>query len=249
MPFISFDQITSGAVVRYTLIDLVLFLSVRDVIMHVCGQSLKTANKTWERLPDQQRQELRGDIRDFKFEGQGQKNMPVITVDGAMKLMMILPGKRAKAMRVHAADILSRFVMGHESLVTEIRQNRQMGPAAACTSLLEKACLYKELPQATYLYATKSEAFPELIKIGRASDMEANLSTLNTGCAPAPHYTVAVVPTFNAVRDKAWAHEFFMEDRQEGEFFKISDEQVKAFFGGQVMAKYQLELAEMLSIA
>jgi hypothetical protein len=246
---ISFHQIASGAVVRCTWIEKVLFLSVRDVIMHICGSSGKRANETWERLTDRQKQELADDISQFKFPGQGQRDMPIITVDGAMKLIMMLPGKRAKAMRVQAADILSRYVLGHESLEAEIRQNRQTGPVAACTKLLEKACLYKELPQATYLYATRSDAFPGLLKIGRASDIDASLSTLNTGCAPAPHYTVAVVPTFHAVRDKAWAHEFFQSSRREGDFFEASVEEVKAFFNGQVMAKYQLELAENIASA
>ncbi len=249
MPVIPFDDIARGATVRCTTIALVLFLSVRDVIMHVSGHNRKTAHSTWTRLSDQQKKELEDDLEEFQFPGQGNSKQPVITVKGAMKLMMMLPGKRAKAMRVQAADILERYVLGHESLVDEIRQNRRVGPAVACGKLLEKACLYKELPQAAYLYATKSEAFPGLIKIGRSSDMTASLTVLNTGCVPVPHYTVAVVPTFDPLRDKAWAHEHFSTSRREGEFFEVTDEEVKAFFNGQIMAKYQLELAESIASA
>lgn len=249
MPVIPFDEIARGATVRYTMIAMVLFLSVRDVIMHLCGHNRITANTTWARLSEQLKKELDNDLEEFQFPGQGHRAQPVITIKGAMKLMMMLPGKRAKAMRVQAADILERYVLGHESLVDEIRQNRHIGPAAACAQLLQKACLYKELPQAAYLYATKSEAFPGLIKIGRSSDMTASLTGLNTGCAPIPHFTVAVVPTFDAMRDKLWAHEFFEKGRREGEFFEIADEEVKVFFNGQIMAKYQLDLAERIANA
>jgi hypothetical protein len=240
---IPFDEIASGASVRCIPIDMVLYLSVRDVIMHISKCSIKTAHQTWGRLNDKQKEELAGNVKQFQFCGQGQSSQPVITVDGAMKLMMMLPGKRAKAMRVQAADILSRYVLGNESLIAEIRHNRQIGPAAACANLLEKACLYRELPQAAYLYATKSEAFPGLIKIGKSSDLTASLACLNTGCAPEPHYTVAVVPTFDAQRDKAWVHEYFKSSRREGEFFNVSHAEIKAFFNNQIMAKYQLELA------
>ena len=246
---IPFDEIARGATVRCITIALVLFLSARDVIMHISGCGCKTAHTTWTRLAKKQREELSDDLEEFQFPGQGQSKQPVITVKGAMKLIMMLPGKRAKAMRVQAADILERYVQGNESLVDEIRQNRQMGFAAACGTLLAKASLYRELPQAYYLYATKSEAFPGLIKIGRSSDMTASLTVLNTGCAPAPHYTVAVVPTFDALRDKAWAHDVFSTSQREGEFFEIGEDEVKAFFNDQIMAKYQLELAENIANA
>lgn len=249
MPAIPFDVISPGASVRFTLIDLVMFLSVRDVIMHIGGKTTQAANRFWERLSDKNKEELVGDISIFQFTGRGQTKQPVITVEGVMKLMMMIPGERAKFMRVRAADILTRYVMGEDSLITEIRQNKQIGPAAACSKLLEKASLYKEMPQVSYLYATKSEAFPDLIKIGRASDVEANVGNLNTSCAPAPHFTVAVAPTFDALRDKAWAHEYFSNARKEGEFFKVSVQEVKTFFSNHVMTKYQLELAESISSA
>jgi hypothetical protein len=251
MAAIPFDKIVPGASVRFTMIDLVIFLSVRDVIMHLCGKNRKRANEVWERLSVKQKSELVGDISIFQFPGQGQSKMPVITIEGAMKLMMMLPGERAKHMRVHAADILSRYVQGKDSLIAEIHQNKQIGPVAACTNLAERAVVkasqYKEMPRVSYVYGTKSDAFPGLIKIGRTLDVDARLASLNTGCAPAPHYVVAVAPTFDASRDEAWAHAFFSSNRKHGEFFEVTVEEVKTFFANHIMTKYQLELVESIA--
>lgn len=249
MNWIPFDEIYSGASIRCVSIDSILFISVRDIIMCVCGTEYTTANTCWARIKKTHMEELTEDLDEHQFPGAGQRIIPIITVQGGMKLIMMLPGKRAKAMRVQASDILARYVMGNDSLIHEIRKNKQMGPAKACATLLEKACLYTELPQAVYLYATKSDAFPGLIKIGRSSEIAASLSCLNTGCAPAPHYTVAVVPTFDAIQDKAWAFEFFSHARVEGDFFSVSEQEVKAFFNTQIMHKYQMQLSENISNA
>jgi hypothetical protein len=127
---------------------------------------------------------------------------------------------------VHAADILSRYVQGEDSLIAEIHQNKQIGPVVACTNLAEKAAVkasqYKEMPQVSYVYGTKSDAFPGLVKIGRTLDVDARLASLNTGCEPAPHNVVDVAPTFDATRDEAWAHSFFSSACKEGEFFEVT---------------------------
>jgi hypothetical protein len=195
--------------------------------------------------------EIIASCKHHKFKGRGQGYQAVITVEGAMKLIMVLPGERAKAMRLQAADILSRYILGEDSLVEEIKQNKQIGPVAACSNLAHKAAAkasqYTEMPQASYVYGTKSDAFPGLVKIGRSCDITARLASLNTACAPAPHYIVAVAPTFNAVRDEALAHTFFSSSRKEGEFFEVEPEAVKSFFTNHIMAQYQVELAEHIA--
>ena len=215
------------------------------------GAIFARANEVWRNLSEKQNEELAGDVSTFKFPGQSKREGPIITIEGAMKLMMMLPGKRAKLMRMQAADILSRYVLGEESLITEIHQNKLIGPVAACSKLAEKAEVkasqYKEMPQVSYVYGTKSDAFPGLVKIGRTLDVDARLHSLNTGCAPAPHYVVAVAPTFDAQRDEEWAHAFFASARKEGEFFEVTVEEVKTFFAKYIMAKYQLELAESIA--
>ena len=251
MATIPFDDIVPGATVRYTLVAHAIYLSVRDVIMHISRITGKRANEVWRMLTVQQRGELAKDLAEYHFSGQGQSRQPIITVDGAMKLMMMLPGKHAKSVRVQAADILSRYINGNESLVEEVYQNKMMGPAAACSKLLEKAegnaYHNQEMPPVSYVYGTKSDAFPNLIKIGRTSNVSARLSSLNTGCAPNPHYTVAVAPTFNASRDEALAHTFFAHARREGEFFEVTVQEVKTFFANHILSQYQVELAECIA--
>lgn len=270
MATIPFDEIVPGATVRFTLIDLIMFLSVRDIIMHISGKSRKRASETWsnlqpklkiktqkdanrkwERLSEDQKKELEEDIQYFKFPGQGQTMTPVITIEGAMKLIMMLPGKQAKAMRVQAADILTRYVMGNDSLITEIQHNKKIGPMAACHKLAKKAALkldqYTEMPLVSYIYATKSEAFPGLIKIGRSSNVDARISSLNTGCAPYPHAIIAVAPTYDAPRDELSAHTFFSAQRREGEFFETTEGEVRDFFANHIMTLYQKELCDYIA--
>lgn len=103
-------------------------------------------------------------------------------------------------------------------------------------------------PYFQYIYATKSAAFPGLIKIGRTSDMKARLSQLNTGCAPVPHTLVAIVPTMDMYRDECLAHQFFADERREGEFFEIEECLVKDYFQGVIMPRYIQELHESVNI-
>jgi hypothetical protein len=267
MNLISFEDLVPGATVRFTNIDSVLYLCVCDIIKVMCNKNGKRAHeafnritgtasaKTWGRVQNNSpiSSEITALCRQYKFKGSGQGFQKVITMEGAMKLIMVLPGESAKAMRVQAADILTRYILGDESLTEEIKQNKQIGPVAACSNLARKAVVkasqYSEMPQVSYVYGTKTEAFPDLIKIGKSIDVGARLSSLNTACAPAPHYIIAVAPTFDADRDEALAHTFFSSTRREGEFFEVSPDNVKAFFTNHIMAQYQEELAEHIAKA
>jgi hypothetical protein len=105
-----------------------------------------------------------------------------------------------------------------------------------------------KMPPARYVYATKSTAFPGLIKIGHTGDMVSRLVSLNTGCAPAPHVPVAVAPSVDSARDEKAAHDFFASKRVQGEFFNISEADVKAFFAEHITARYQSEFLERLAV-
>jgi hypothetical protein len=258
MSTIPFDDIVPGATVRSTTIDAVQYLSISDIIKHICAKDFRGASKIWRNLSDEKKKKLTDTNKGktqlkHQFPGQGQTRVAVISIEGAMKLIMVLPGKRANAMRLQAADILTRYIHGDtdNSLLQEIKHNRQIGPVAACTKLAQKAAAnasqYTEMPQVSYVYGTKSEAFPDLIKIGRSADVTARLTSLNTACAPAPHFIVAVAPTFNAPRDESLAHAFFASTRREGEFFQVTPEEVKAFFSNHIMIQYQVELAEHIA--
>lgn len=99
------------------------YLSVRDVIMHVGGHSSKTANKVWERLSDDKKEDLATMCRIFKFSGQGQSEQPVITFKGALKLIMWIGGKNANKYRSAMVNILQRYYAGDGSLTDEIEAN------------------------------------------------------------------------------------------------------------------------------
>jgi hypothetical protein len=97
---ISFDEIT----VRCALVDGVQHLSIRDLIMAVCKKDNNQAAEIWRK--HNLKAELEPYCSSFKFPGRGQSEQPVIQVQGAMKLVMALPGENAKLSRV--ADILSK---------------------------------------------------------------------------------------------------------------------------------------------
>lgn len=61
----------------------------------------------------------------FKFDGQGQKNTPVVDANGLIKILMILPGQKAAQFRNKAASILVRYLGGDLSLISEIENNNE----------------------------------------------------------------------------------------------------------------------------
>ena len=99
------------------------YLSVRDTIMVVCDMNAKRANEAWQRLSDEQKDELTAFCGQFQFSGRGQSEQPVITFQGALKLIMMLPGETAKKTRSHFAEILTRYYAGDSSLHAEVEAN------------------------------------------------------------------------------------------------------------------------------
>ena len=98
-------------------------MSVRDIIMAVCKKTAHDASDTWQDIPDEKKSEVAECLRRFQFPGQGQRAQPVITLEGALKLIMWLPGDMAKDYRSRACGILTRFLGGDSTLVEEIEAN------------------------------------------------------------------------------------------------------------------------------
>jgi hypothetical protein len=119
-----FDEIVPGAIVRFCVIDGVQYLSIRDMIMCVCGKNNDEAGLVWRRMSPERLSEVRSYCSNFKFHGQGQLEQPVITFVGALKLIMFLPGEAAKMHRSAMADILRRYFAGDASLLDEIERNQ-----------------------------------------------------------------------------------------------------------------------------
>lgn len=121
---IPFHELVPGSEgVRYTDINGVPYLSVRDIIMVICHKTCKRASETWINLPESFKSELSEFIGNFQFEGRGQSEQPVITLQGALKLISWLPGNMAKEFRSKACDILTRYLAGDPSLHAEIEAN------------------------------------------------------------------------------------------------------------------------------
>ena len=89
---IPFDEIVPGASVRFTCIDGKQYMSIRDIIMHMCGKDNHRAAEVWRNIPEINKNELAPDCNNFQFPGVGQSKQPVINFPGALKLSMFLPG-------------------------------------------------------------------------------------------------------------------------------------------------------------
>ena len=120
---IPFDEIVPGATVRFCVVEGKQYLSVRDVIMHICGKDQHDAAQIWRRTPPSRLSELGTFCSNFKFPGRGQSEQPVITFPGALKLVMFLPGKNARKLRSKMVAILTRYFAGDPSLLHEIEEN------------------------------------------------------------------------------------------------------------------------------
>ena len=91
---IPFDDIVPDSYVRVTSIDGKQYLSIRDIIMHVCDKDNNRAAQVWREMPESQKKEVNSFVASFQFPGIGQSKQPVITFPGAIKLSMFLPGEK-----------------------------------------------------------------------------------------------------------------------------------------------------------
>ena len=191
----------------------------------------------------------------LKLPGKGNNKTLSVHFSHAVELVMVLPGKASKVFRKKFADIIVRYLDGDITMCAEIKKNRDMGRSASYTNFIQdtmKQIMEEEeqeqaghLPKISYIYASKSAAFPGLIKIGKTQDVAQRLSQLNTGCAPAPHSVVVVAATFDKDRDEKEAHQHFAAFRREGEFFEVSELDVQTYFS-LVTAKFHVDMNQRL---
>ena len=91
--------------------------------MHVCQKNNDDAGMLWRRMGHEKISELDSFCAQFKFPGRGQQEQPVITFPGAIKLLMFLPGEKAKMHRSTMVAILTRYFAGDPSLLREVEAN------------------------------------------------------------------------------------------------------------------------------
>lgn len=122
---IPFDDIAQNSSVRVAMVDGVQYLSIRDIIMVMCDKNGNHANEIWRRVPENFKEEVNAFCVNLRFKGPGQKAQPVIQFQGALKMMMWLPGEKAKTFRSKAAEILTRYYAGDKTLLNEVWANAQ----------------------------------------------------------------------------------------------------------------------------
>jgi hypothetical protein len=180
----------------------------------------------------------------------------LLTFEDAIEFVMVLPGKTACQLRKQFQGIIARYLDGDRSMSHEIKANKKMGKIKSYTKFACKvmdgitdanAAASPEMPAIFYVYATKSPAFPGLIKIGKTEDVERRVCQLNNSCAPSPHVVVAVAQTFDNDRDEKAAHMFFASARCKGEFFTLQDADVIAYFATHITVQFNAELIQYVS--
>jgi hypothetical protein len=250
-----------GKAVRGTEHEGNLQISVFDYINRGCARQATSTygNTTFHRLlqdSSKDKHRLEKLYIYLQFPGKGQRKTPCMTLQGLLVLTDILGSKISDAFRHETFSVLQRYLDGDTSMCAEILENQSLGKRKSYANFVDRVAKRAqvdaenrahELPAVSYVYATKSEAFPNLIKIGRSCNLAARLSSLNTSCAPAPHAIIASAMTLDSVRDEALAHAFFASARKEGEFFEVTQEDVESFFANHITNQYQLERAKHIA--
>ena len=248
---LSFSEVRQGISVPITSDGLI---SATELTMAITGKNSNNSNQILRDLKPEVFPSQNFIIKSFFGKGNGRKKL--LTLQHAIELVMILPGKTAKSMRREFADIISRYLDGDLSLCIEIDENRQMGRGRSYPKFIKNAIENQrdksskgsgKMQKISYVYACKSTAFPGLIKIGKTENVMKRMIQLNTGCAPAPHVVVAVATTFDNNRDEKACHQFFEAYRREGEFFEISEEEIINYFNMHIQAQFNSEMNRYLA--
>ena len=248
---INFDEIIPGSQVRYVIIDNQPYFSIRDTIMVTCGKTSSQACTGWSDF--RHKNELKEYIKRHQFPGVGSREVDVISLNGLLQLVMMLPGQQARTYRLGFTNILMRYLEGDSSLCAEIQSNNLIGAlnsyAHVAGGIIKEMTTNSTYQPAKvcFIYCTFSMAFPGYVKIGRSQDVDKRVASLNTGCAPLPHTIVAMTPTLNPLRDEKWTHAHFRAHRKEGEFFEVSAEAVQDFFDRKINPRFVLEKEEAMA--
>jgi hypothetical protein len=111
---------------------------------------------------------------------------------------------------------------------------------------VQKAKAQRQLRPAeiNWIYGAQSPLFPGMVKIGRSKDPEARLSSGNTFTMPNPFVIIAKTQTLDSIRDEKATHIHFSEFRDKGEFFKISEKDLKSYFDDILTPLFNKEIEE-----
>lgn len=241
----SFAEVVTGRDSSVPVTDDGMFHAI-PFVMVMSGKNNNDAGRAIRNIPNEIFQSEK--ISERQLSKRGGYPTKLISFQDAIELAMVIPGKIARKTRKLFVDIIIRYLDGDETMCHEIKNNNAMGKVKTyvsfCNTLIKNVQENaNEPPQTGYIYATKSPAFPGLIKIGRTKCVHERLVQLNTSCAPAPHVIVAMAPTLDMKRDEKTVHAFFSDARREGEFFQIRDDDIISYFATHIITQYNLELS------
>ena len=119
---ITFEEVIKGraATVRVTEDGM---LWVIDLIMAITGKNRDDAGKALRRVPEELFSS--DQMSERKLPGKGNSKVKLVSVQNAIQLVMVLPGKFAKDVRSQFAQILTRYMAGDKSLIREIEDNEE----------------------------------------------------------------------------------------------------------------------------
>jgi hypothetical protein len=139
------------------------YLALYDVMRMLTGQRLDACRKTWRRMT-----EVHPDLGaicplvKFSDAGRGCNHQtPAVDAHGIIRILMAMPGSMATGFRIHAADVLVRYLAGDASLSREIRANRQAQRALAQHAPDHPARIFGEAAEHDADYDSGDEALPD----------------------------------------------------------------------------------------
>ena len=210
--------------IHCTVIDGTCYMSVSDIIMVASAKSETQAGYAWHKLVPEIKQRI---LQFGTISTCGERRQRVITLQGALELIKLLPGNIAWSFQKCANDLMMQFF--HNSAQSFV------------SWLLAAAEEVRDQPVIKYVYAAWSDCFPHLIKIGFTCNLHERMDKARTFSAPAPFKIVAHVPSLNVRRDERLTHAFFEDRRVEGEFFRVSKEEVADFFSKNILPVFEQE--------
>jgi hypothetical protein len=117
---ISFEEVIQGRDSDVRVTDDGLIYAV-DLVMVMTGLNRNDAGQVLRRLPDHVFPS--GNLPERNLPGKGNAHTKLLTLQHAIELVMVLPGKLAREARVQFANVIRRYMGGDGSLVQEIQAN------------------------------------------------------------------------------------------------------------------------------
>ena len=112
-------------------------LSAVDLVMAVTGKNCNHANELLRKLkPARFRRDNFSVVSRARY----------VTLEHAVELVMVMPGRLARQARRQFADIIVRYLDGDRSMCCEIEANQDMGMIKSCSALASRVAARAEAP-------------------------------------------------------------------------------------------------------